>query len=47
MVKESNLKTEILKINFHNLNIALNLEDGVILSFSRGFYSHHAIFNRY
>ena len=44
LAKESNLKiSEVLEINLQNLKIILNLDDGDIISFSRGFYSHHAI----
>ena len=48
MAKESNLKiSEILEINIQNLKIILNLDDGDIISISRGFYSHHTIVTGY
>ena len=48
MAKESNLKiSEILEINIQNLKIILNLDDGDIISISRGFSSHHTIVTGY
>lgn len=44
LAKESNLSiTQIFEINKQNFKIVSNLDDGDIISISRGFYSHHVI----
>ncbi len=44
LAKESKLSiAQIFEINKENLKIVSCLDDGDIISISRGFYSHHAI----